>query len=86
MGRNNSRRSMPILESLLDDCSSPKKHRTEKLGSASSLSFKSWEDVKTAFGWGEDALKQRKREMEIAIHLRPGVADYVNGFFGIGCI
>mmetsp|Transcript_11319 Transcript_11319/g.24886 ORF Transcript_11319/g.24886 Transcript_11319/m.24886 type:complete len:642 (-) Transcript_11319:64-1989(-) len=55
-----------------------------KLGSAgSATSFESWEDVKTAFGWSEAGLKRRKRETEIAIHLRSRVADYVDGFLAL---
>ncbi|KAL7535726.1 hypothetical protein ACHAXR_006693 [Thalassiosira sp. AJA248-18] len=54
-----------------------------KLGSAPAASFESWEDVKTAFGWSEAALKRRKRETDIAIHLRSRVADYVEGFLAL---
>ena len=54
-----------------------------KLGSAPTPSFDSWEDVKTAFGWSEAALKRRKRETEIAIHLRKRVSDYVDGFLAL---
>ena len=43
-------------------------------------SFESWDDIKTAFGWNEAALKRRKRETEIAIHLRSRISDYVEGY------
>jgi len=53
-----------------------------KLGNsgASSSTFESWDDIKTAFGWNEAALKRRKRETEIAIHLRNRISDYVDGY------
>ena len=54
-----------------------------KLGntaSGTSSSFESWDDIKTAFGWNEAALKRRKRETEIAIHLRSRISDYVDGY------
>mmetsp|Transcript_23468 Transcript_23468/g.49120 ORF Transcript_23468/g.49120 Transcript_23468/m.49120 type:complete len:686 (-) Transcript_23468:90-2147(-) len=54
-----------------------------KLGSVSSASFDSWEDVKTAFGWSEAALKRRKRETDIAVHLRKRVSDYVDGYLAL---
>lgn len=44
----------------------------------------SWEDVKAAFGWSEAALKRRKREADIAAHLRGRVADYVDGYLALG--
>ena len=43
----------------------------------------SWEDIKTAFGWNEAALKRRKRETDIAIHLRSRVSDYVEGYLAL---
>jgi len=49
-------------------------------GGRTSSSFESWEDIKTAFGWNEAALKRRKRETEIAIHLRSRISDYVDGY------
>ncbi len=55
-----------------------------KLGSGgSSASFESWEDLKTAFGWSEAALKRRKRETDIAIHIRSRVSDYVEGYLAL---
>jgi len=55
-----------------------------KLGSVSGASsFESWEDVKTAFGWSEAALKRRKRETDIAVHLRERVSDYVDGYLAL---
>ena len=55
-----------------------------KLGSTGSpASFESWEDIKAAFGWSEAALKRRKRETEIAIHLRKRTADYVEGYLAL---
>jgi hypothetical protein len=38
------------------------------------------EDFKAAVGWNVQILKKRKRENEIAIHLRARVDDYVEGF------
>mmetsp|Transcript_29059 Transcript_29059/g.53197 ORF Transcript_29059/g.53197 Transcript_29059/m.53197 type:complete len:583 (+) Transcript_29059:95-1843(+) len=54
-----------------------------KLGSVSGASFDNWEDVKTAFGWSEAALKRRKRETDIAVHLRERVSDYVDGYLAL---
>jgi len=53
-----------------------------KLGNSGgrTSSFESWEDIKTAFGWNEAALKRRKRETDIAIHLRSRISDYVDGY------
>ena len=48
-----------------------------KLGNGT-VSLDSWEDVKTALGWSEEALKRRKREANIAAHLRARVADYAD--------
>ncbi len=38
------------------------------------------EDFKATVGWNVQLLKKRKRETEIAIHLRSRVDDYVEGF------
>lgn len=43
-------------------------------------SFESLEDFKNAVGWNVQLLKTRKRETDIAIHLRSRVSDYVDGF------
>ena len=45
--------------------------------------FQSWDDLTSAFGWSETALKGRKRQAEIALHLRSRVADYVDGFLAL---
>lgn len=46
-------------------------------------SFDSWDDVKAAFGWSDTLLKRRKRETEIALHLRKRTADYVDGYLAL---
>lgn len=51
-----------------------------EMGDGSTISFESWDDVKSVLGWSETALKRRKRETEIAIFLRERVSDYVNGY------
>ena len=45
-----------------------------------SMSFESWDDMKSVLGWGETALKRRKREAEIAMNLRDRISDYVDGY------
>ena len=45
-----------------------------------SMSFESWDDMKSVLGWGETALKRRKRETEIAMNLRDRISDYVDGY------
>ncbi|KAL7545523.1 hypothetical protein ACHAWF_008872, partial [Thalassiosira exigua] len=51
---------------------------------ASATSFETWEDVKSAFGIREAALWRRKREAEIASHLRERVEGYVKGYLAPG--
>ncbi|KAL3797863.1 hypothetical protein HJC23_006901 [Cyclotella cryptica] len=51
-----------------------------ELGDRSHLSFESWDDMKSVLGWGETALKRRKRETEIALYLRSRISDYVDGY------
>ncbi|KAL9189866.1 hypothetical protein ACHAXT_009541 [Thalassiosira profunda] len=36
-----------------------------------------------AFGWNEAALKRRRRETEIALHLRERTSDYVDGYLAL---
>ena len=48
-----------------------------------SASFESLEDLKAAVGWNVHILKKRKRETEIAIHLRSRVSDYVDGYLAL---
>ena len=43
----------------------------------------SLEDLRNALGWSETALKRRKREAGIAVHLRARTEDYVDGFLAI---
>ncbi|KAL7470834.1 hypothetical protein ACHAXS_011124 [Conticribra weissflogii] len=43
-------------------------------------SYETWEDLKSALGWKESNLKRRKRQVDIALHLRSRVADYVEGY------
>lgn len=50
-----------------------------EMGDGSTLSFESWDDVKSILGWSETALKRRKRETEIAMFLRDRISDYVDG-------
>jgi DnaJ-domain-containing protein 1 len=50
-----------------------------EMGDGSNISFESWDDVKSVLGWGENVLKTRKRETEIAIFLRERISDYVDG-------
>ncbi|KAL7548268.1 hypothetical protein ACHAWF_011560, partial [Thalassiosira exigua] len=47
-------------------------------------SFETWEDVKSAFGIKEAALRRRKREADIASHLRTRVEGYVEGYLAPG--
>lgn len=47
------------------------------------LSFESLEELKAAIGYNVQILKKRKRETEIAIHLRSRVADYVDGLLAL---
>ena len=56
-----------------------------KLGSTgpSNTSFESMEDIKSALGWNEVALKRRKRETDIAVHLRSRISDYVEGYLAL---
>ncbi|KAL7520596.1 hypothetical protein ACHAWX_005312 [Stephanocyclus meneghinianus] len=51
-----------------------------EVGDRSHLSFDSWDDMKLVLGWGETALKRRKRETEIALFLRTRISDYVDGY------
>jgi len=46
----------------------------------STASFESMEDFKAAVGWNVHVLRTRKREADIAIHLRTRINDYVEGF------
>jgi DnaJ-domain-containing protein 1 len=50
-----------------------------EMGDGSTISFDSWDDVKSVLGWNEASLKRRKRETEIAIFLRERISDYVDG-------
>lgn len=43
-------------------------------------SYESWEEVKYALGWSETALRRRKRQADIATHLRSRISDYVDGY------
>lgn len=54
-----------------------------KLGDGGPKSFESWEHLKTTLGWNEVSLKKRKRQADIAVHLRNRVADYVDGFLAL---
>ena len=51
-----------------------------EVGDRSHISFDSWDDMKSVLGWGETALKRRKRETEIALFLRARISDYVDGY------
>ena len=44
----------------------------------------SLEDLRNALGWSETALKRRRREAGIAVHLRSRTADYVDGLLAVG--
>jgi DnaJ-domain-containing protein 1 len=50
------------------------------MGDGSTITFDSWDDLKSLLGWSETALKRRKRETDIAIFLRQRVSDYVEGY------
>ena len=50
-----------------------------EMGDGSTITFESWDDVKSALGWSETSLKRRKRETEIAMFLRERTSDYVDG-------
>ncbi|KAL7437773.1 hypothetical protein ACHAXH_008815 [Discostella pseudostelligera] len=56
-----------------------------KLASSGALStsYESWEELKYALGWSETALKQRKRQVDIATFLRSRVSDYVEGYLAL---
>ena len=47
---------------------------------AQSTSYESWEELKYALGWSETALRRRKRQADIATHLRSRISDYVEGY------
>ncbi|KAL7533775.1 hypothetical protein ACHAWF_004614 [Thalassiosira exigua] len=51
---------------------------------APATSFETWDDVKSAFGIREAALRRRKREAEIALHLRERVEGYDEGYLAPG--
>lgn len=57
--------------------------RLSRRGETELASFESLEELKAAIGYNVQILKKRKRETEIAIHLRSRVADYVDGLLAL---
>jgi len=57
-----------------------------KLGGADggTKSYQTWGDLKSALGWKESILKRRKRQVDIALHLKSRVTDYVEGYLELG--
>ena len=57
--------------------------RLSRRGDTELAAFESLEELKTAIGYNVQILKKRKRETEIAIHLRSRIADYVDGLLAL---